>query len=394
MLIEEIKQLAADIFNTVVRNRRHLHVHPELSFQEYETTAFVKARLDEMEIFWQPVADTGVMAIIKGDMPSDKIIALRADMDALAITELNDLEYVSQNNGVMHACGHDAHTSSLLGTAFILQSLKREFAGTIKLLFQPGEEILPGGASLMIKGKALENPKPTAIIGQHVINSIDVGKIGIRKGKVMASMDELFVTVYGKGGHGAMPHQNIDPVVICSHIVIALQQVVSRFANPFQPCVLSFGKLIANGAINIIPDEVKIEGTFRALDETWRSEAHERIIKMATGIAESMGGRCDFKINSGYPVLNNNEILTGQIDLYAKEYMGNNKVVEMEPLMVAEDFAYYSQITDACFYFLGTGNKKKGITAPLHNPTFNIDENSLALSTGLMAYIALRQLGN
>ncbi len=392
MLIEEIKRLADRIYNNVIENRRYLHAHPELSFCEYETSAYVKAKLGEMGILWQSVAGTGVMAIIKGDMPSNKTIALRADMDALPMTELNNLEYASQNKGVMHACGHDAHISSLLGTAFILQSIKSKFGGTVKLLFQPGEEILPGGATMMISDGVLENPKPAAIIGQHVYNTIESGKMGIRKGKVMASMDELYITVYGKGGHGAMPHQNIDPVLISAHILIALQQVVSRFANPLQPSVLSFGKLIANGTINVIPDEVKIEGTFRALDETWRNDAHERMIKMAKGIAESMGGRCDFKINRGYPVLNNNEMLTGQIEIYAKEYLGSDNVIDMGPLMAAEDFAYYSQITDACFYFLGTGNKEKGITASLHSPTFNIDEGSLAVSTGLMAYVAIKQL--
>ncbi|CAN5584932.1 M20 family metallopeptidase [soil metagenome] len=394
MLQEEIKKLANDIHAGVIENRRHLHRYPELSFQEYETAAFVKARLDEMNIAWQPMATTGVMAIIKGDQPSNEVIALRADMDALRITELNNVEYASTKNGLMHACGHDVHTSSLLGTASILQSLKSKFGGTVKLIFQPGEEELPGGASLMIKDGVLEIPKPTAVIGQHVMPKLAAGKIGIRKGKYMASKDDLYVTVYGKGGHGAQPHENIDPVLITAHIIIALQQVVSRMANPATASVLSFGKLVADGATNIIPDKVCMEGTFRTLDEDWRRKAHEQMQKIAKGIAESMGGNCEFEIVPGYPFLINEEKLTEQVHLYAQEYVGKENVVDLDIWMASEDFAYYSQVTDACFYMLGVGNKEKGITSSLHTPTFNIDEDVLALSTGLMAYIALKRLGN
>ena len=394
MLIQEIKQLANEIHAYVIEIRRHLHAHPELSFCEYETSAYVKARLDEIGISWKTMADTGVVAIIKGDKSSDQAIALRADMDALPIKEANEVDYVSQNNGVMHACGHDAHTSSLLGTARILQSIKNKFGGTVKLIFQPGEEKLPGGASLMIKEGVLSTPQPSAVIGQHVLPVIDTGKIGIRKGKFMASMDEIFVTVRGKGGHGAQPHLNIDPVIIAAHIIVALQQIVSRMANPTLPTVLSFGKLIANGAINVIPDEVYIEGTFRTLDESWRAEAHERIKKIAETTAESMGGSCDCKIVRGYPFLINEENLTMQVQSFAKEYLGTENVMDADIWMAAEDFAWYSQAADSCLYLLGIGNKKKGIVSPLHTPTFNIDENALALSAGLMAYIAVKRLGN
>ena len=394
MLQEEIKKLANDIYPEVIEDRRHLHRYPELSFQEYETAAFVKARLDEMGIPWQPMATTGVMAIIKGDQPSGEVIALRADMDALRITELNKVEYASTKNGLMHACGHDVHTSSLLGTAKILQSLKSKFGGTIKLIFQPGEEELPGGASLMIKDGALENPKPTAVIGQHVMPKLEAGKIGIRKGKFMASKDDLYINVYGRGGHGAQPHENIDPVLITAHIIIALQQVVSRMANPATASVLSFGKLIADGTTNVIPDKVYIEGTFRTMDEDWRKKAQEQMQKIAKGIAESMGGNCVFKIVPGYPFLINEEKLTEQVRMYAQEYVGEENVVDLDIWMASEDFAYYSQVTAACFYMLGAGNKEKGITASLHTPTFNIDEDALALSTGLMAYIAVKRLGN
>jgi amidohydrolase len=394
MLKDEIQQLAKDIHSNVIENRRHLHAHPELSFCEFETSAFIKAKLDEIEIPWKSIGNTGIVGLIKGDKPSDNVIALRADIDALPITEANSVQYKSQNNGVMHACGHDAHTSSLLGTAKILQSLKNNFAGTVKLIFQPGEEKMPGGASMLIKEGVLENPKPNAVIGQHVFPTLDSGKIAMRKGKFMASMDEIFVTVRGKGGHGAQPHQNIDPVLITSHIIVALQQVVSRMADPFLPTVLSFGKVIANGAINVIPDEVYIEGTFRTLDEKWRNEAHRKIKKMAEAVAESMGGSCDFNIVRGYPFLINEERLTENIRSIAEEYVGKENVLDTEVWMAAEDFAYYSHAVDSCLFLLGVGNKNKEITSSLHTPTFNIDEDALDLSTGLMAYIALKQLGN
>lgn len=394
MLKEEIKQLAREKYDQAVANRRYLHSNPELSFQEHETSSFVKARLDELGIPWQAIAGTGITAIIKGEIPSDQIIALRADMDALPINETNTVAYASQNKGVMHACGHDAHTASLLGTAGVLQALKSKFAGSIKLLFQPGEEKLPGGASLMIKEGALKSPAPGAVIGQHVMPAIACGKIGLRKGKHMASMDEIYVTVYGKGGHGAQPHQNIDPVIVSAHILIALQQLVSRMADPKIPSVLSFGRMIANGAVNIIPDEVYMEGTFRTLDENWRTEAHQRMRKMAEGIAESMGARCHFNIVRGYPVLFNNPGLAEQVAAFAGDYLGKENVLDEDIWMASEDFAYYSQEVSSCFYLLGVGNAEKGITASLHTPTFNIDEQALEISIGLMAYIALKFLGN
>ena len=393
-MINEIKKLSEKIFDEVIANRRHLHTHPELSFCEKNTSAFVKAKLDAMGIPWEAKADTGIVAIIRGKQSSDKVIALRADMDALPITEANDLSYASKNKGVMHACGHDAHTASLLGAAYILQSLKEKFAGTVKLIFQPGEEILPGGASLMIKDGVLENPAPLAVIGQHVMPSIGTGKIAMRRGKFLASMDELLITVHGKGGHGAMPHQNVDPVAITAYIIVALQQIVSRFSNPVLPCVLSFGKLIANGAINIIPDKVEIEGTFRAMDESWREEAHKKMKDMAESIACSMGGSCEFNIRRGYPALINNEKLTDEVRGFAATYLGSENVIDADMMMIAEDFAYYSQSASSCFYLLGTGNKEKGITSSLHTPTFNIDEDALYISTGLMAYMAVKQLGN
>ena len=393
-LKDKISQLAQDIHAEVVGNRRHLHAHPELSFQEYETSAFVKSKLDELGISYQNMADTGIVALITGSKPSDSVVALRADMDALPILEANDVPYRSTKEGVMHACGHDVHTSSLLGTAKILTKLKDEFAGTVKLIFQPAEERLPGGANLMIKEGVLENPKPQAVLGQHVMPLIESGKVGFRAGKYMASTDEIYVTVHGKGGHGAQPQQNIDPVLITSHIIIALQSIVSRVADPKIPSVLSFGKVTANGATNVIPNEVKLEGTFRTMDEEWRSKAHEKMKKMAEGIAEAMGGRCDFNIMRGYPFLINEEKLTASTRAYAEEYLGKENVLDLDIWMAAEDFAYFSQVADACFYRLGTGNEARGITSSVHTPTFDVDEDSLKLSTGLMTYIALKQMGN
>jgi len=394
MLKDKITLLANEIHANVVENRRHLHANPELSFHEYQTSAYVSQKLDELGIKYQKMANTGLVAIIKGEKPSDGVVALRADMDALPIVEANEVSYKSKNPGVMHACGHDAHTSSLLGTAKILTELKSEFGGTIKLIFQPAEEKLPGGANMMIKEGVLENPKPDAVIGQHVMPLIEAGQVGFRSGKYMASTDEIYVTVHGKGGHGAQPQQNIDPVLITSHIIIALQQIISRVADPKIPSVLSFGKVIANGATNVIPNEVYLEGTFRTMDEDWRARAHEKMKKMAEGIAEAMGGTCDFNIVRGYPFLINEEKLTAEVRAFAEDYLGKENVLDLDIWMAAEDFAYYSQVADACFYRLGTGNKELGITSSVHTPTFDVDEESLKLSTGLMAYIALKQLGN
>lgn len=393
MLKERIRELANKLHPLVIADRRHLHQNPELSFLEFETSAFVKTRLDEIGIPWEPVADTGIIAYVKGEKSSDKVIALRADMDALPISESNQVSYVSRNEGVMHACGHDAHTASLLGTASILNSVKSQFGGTVVLIFQPGEEKLPGGASLIIKSGVLEKLKPSAIIAQHVSPMIPLGKIGIRKNKFMASMDEIKAVVRGKGGHGAQPHLNIDPVVITAHIISGLQQVVSRVADPTIPTVLSFGKVIANGAINIIPDEVYLEGTFRTLDETWRNKAHELIKKMAVTIAESMGGTCSFEITKGYPFLINEEQLTSSVQTISEEYIGKDNITEPDIWMAAEDFAMYSNVADSCYYLLGIRNEERGIVSSLHTPGFDIDENALNLAPGLMAYIAVRRLG-
>jgi amidohydrolase len=338
------------------------------------------------------MADTGVVALIKGNNPDSKTIALRADLDALPITEQNDVAYKSKNEGVMHACGHDVHTASLLGTARILHELRQEFDGTIKLIFQPGEEKFPGGASVLIKEGVLQNPTPEGIIGQHVFPFLSAGKVGFRSGMYMASADEIYITVKGKGGHAAMPELNIDPVLIASHLIVALQQIVSRHASPKIPSVLSFGRVEALGATNVIPDEVKIEGTFRTMDEKWRAEAHTKIKKLAQNLCESMGGSCDIDIKNGYPFLKNDPELTERSRKAAKAYLGEENVVELDLWMGAEDFAYYSQEVPACFYRLGTRNEARGIISSVHTPTFDIEEKALETSIGLMAWLTMQEL--
>lgn len=368
-------------------------MHPELSFHENKTCAYVEEQLNAIGITNRKrIAGTGIVALIEGKNPAKKTIALRADMDALPIQETSDVPYKSQNAGVMHACGHDVHTSSLLGVAKILNELKDEWEGSVKLIFQPGEEKLPGGASLMIKEGVLENPKPAGILGQHVMPLIETGKVGFRSGVYMASTDEIYVTVFGKGGHGAMPHMNIDPVLITSNMIVALQQVVSRNANPIMPSVLSFGKVIANGATNVIPDSVYLEGTFRTLDETWRNEAHVKIKQLAESICAGMGGRCEFNIVRGYPALINEAKLTASARAGAEEYLGKENVLDLDIWMAAEDFSFYSQQTNACFYRLGTRNEAKGITSSVHTSTFDIDERALETGMGLMAFLAIKEL--
>ena len=385
-MIEKIKQLSEQYFQEIVEIRRHLHQHPELSFQEFETSKFIQQTLTDWGIeFKSGYVNTGIVALVKGKNPEKKIIALRADIDALPIQEENDLPFSSQNKGVMHACGHDVHTASLLGAIKILNELKNEFEGTVKCIFQPAEEVLPGGASLMIKEGVLENPKPMHIFGQHVYPELEAGKVGFKKGQYMASTDEIYLTIKGKGGHAALPFKLKDPVLATAQILVALQQVVSRCAKPNIPSVLSFGKVIANGATNIIPNEVYVEGTFRTFDETWRKQAHNHIREIAENTAKAMGVVCDVNIEVGYPFLVNDDDTTEKCIVAAKEFLGADNVVDLELRMTAEDFAYYSQIIPACFYRLGTSD-----STGLHTPTFMVDEEALKTGMGLMAYISLK----
>ena len=393
-LIEKIKEIAQKNTLEVIGNRHHLHQNPELSYHEVETQAYVLAQLNSMGIQAERIANTGLIAMIEGRNPTKRVIALRADMDALPIFEANNVPYKSKREGVMHACGHDVHTSSLLGTAKILQEIRGEFEGTIKLLFQPAEEKAPGGASMMIQDGALQNPVPAGILGQHVAPNIPVGKIGFREGMYMASADELYLTVKGKGGHGAMPDICVDPILIASHIIVAMQQIISRNKNPRLPSVLTFGKIEGLGATNIIPDEVKIQGTFRAMDEEWRADGLAKMKKLAEGMAEAMGGTCEFEVLKGYPFLQNNPELTRRMKEAAIEYMGKEQVIDLDIWMAAEDFAWYTHHVDACFYRLGTRNEARGIISGVHTPTFDIDEEALEIGPGLMAWLAISELNH
>ena len=393
-LIEKIKEIAQKNTLEVIGNRHHLHQNPELSYHEVETQAYVLAQLNSMGIQAERIANTGLIAKIEGKNPTKRVVALRADMDALPIFEANEVPYKSKREGVMHACGHDVHTSSLLGTAKILQEIRGEFEGTIKLLFQPAEEKAPGGASVMIQDGALQNPVPAGILGQHVAPNIPVGKIGFREGMYMASADELYLTVKGKGGHGAMPDICIDPILIASHIIVAMQQIISRNKNPRLPSVLTFGKIEGLGATNIIPDEVKIQGTFRAMDEEWRADGLAKMKKLAEGMAEAMGGTCVFEVLKGYPFLKNNPALTRRMKEAAIEYMGKEQVIDLDIWMAAEDFAWYTHHVDACFYRLGTRNDARGIISGVHTPTFDIDEQALEIGPGLMAWLAITELNH
>ncbi len=395
---EKVRSLSEKYLAEVTQLRRHLHANPELSFEEYNTSRFISAKLKEWGIpFKDGIVKTGIIALIKGTNTSPNplprgttaCIALRADMDALPIEEKNEVEYKSKNTGIMHACGHDVHTASLLGAAKILNELKNEFSGTIKLIFQPGEEKAPGGASLMIKEGVLQDPAPASIYAQHVFPSLEAGKVGFRSGKYMASTDEIYLTVKGKGGHAAMKGTYVNPLLIAAAILTELEQ---KFSDCKIPTVLAFGRMHANGATNVIPDEVKIDGTFRTMDEPWRKEAHEIIRQTASTKAKSMGGDCEVNIMTGYPALINDEPTTVNAKKYAEEFLGKENVIELELRMTGEDFSFFAQKVPACFYRLGTGNVSKGITSGVHTPTFNIDESALKTGMGLMAFIAMRQL--
>ncbi|MEI3800051.1 MULTISPECIES: M20 metallopeptidase family protein [unclassified Chitinophaga] len=384
-----IKELAKAYAPEFTAIRRHLHSHPELSFQEFETTAYIQQQLNAFGVpFKAGIAGTGIIALIEGKNPASKTIALRADMDALPITEANDVPYKSTNVGVMHACGHDVHTSVVLGATKILNELKDQFEGTIKVLFQPGEEKHPGGASIMIEEGALENPRPDAILGLHVHPSMEAGKLGFHAGKYMASADEIYITIKGKGGHAAQPHLTVDTILVASQLVVSLQQIISRNNNPFSPSVLSICAFNGGFTTNVIPSEVKLMGTFRAMDETWRFKAHELIRKQAIGIAEAMGAGIDIEILVGYPTLYNNEEVTTKARGFATDYLGAEAVGDTEIRMGAEDFAFYSQVVPACFFRLGTGNVARGITSGVHTPTFDVDEHAIEIGIGTMAYLA------
>jgi len=388
-MITKIKQLAESIFDEVVTIRRHLHKYPELSFKEHKTSAYIKSVLSSWNIpFTEDIADTGIVVLLKGNNPNSKTIALRADFDALPIIEDNEVDYCSVNNGVMHACGHDAHTASLLGAINILNTLNKEWEGSIKFIFQPAEEMLPGGAQQMIKEGVLENPKVEKMLGQHVFPDLEVGKVGFRPGKYMASTDELHITIKGKGGHAALPEKYNSPLLAAAKLITALDEYSKKEKD--RPCVLAIGFIEGLGSTNVIPEQVKLKGTLRAMDEDFRMKTHEKMLAIANTIAEMYSLTIDFDIRKGYPCLVNNETLTKKLISFAKEYMGTENVIDLPVRMTAEDFSYYSHEVPSCFYRLGTANKSKGITHGLHTSRFNIDESSLKSGMGLMAYLAIK----
>lgn len=387
MLQAKIKQLANQYAPAFIKIRHHLHAHPELSYQEFETSKFIQEQLSQWGIPFQVMATTGVVGLIKGKNADKRIIALRADIDALPIKEENKVDYASIKDGIMHACGHDVHTTILLGAIKILWELKNEWEGTVKFIFQPGEERNPGGASLLIKEGVLENPRPHAIFGLHVHPGLSIGKLSFREGKVMASADELYITIKSKGGHAAAPHLTADTILIASHLIIALQQVISRNRNPHDPSVLSITSFQGGHTTNVIPSEVKLMGTFRAMDEIWRFKAHELIKKITYDLVQSMGAEVDLHIDIGYPTVYNNEAVNSTTRALAEQFIGTPNVETTELRMGAEDFGYYSQLIPGCFYRLGVMNEQKGIISGVHTPTFNIDEDAIEIGMGMMACI-------
>ncbi len=386
-LLNNIQNLAKAYAAEFIAVRRHLHAHPELSYLEFETSLFVQEQLRVMGIGFEQKATTGLVALIEGRDPASRVIALRADMDALQIQEENKVSYCSVNEGIMHACGHDVHTSILLGAAKILNETKDQWSGTVKLLFQPGEEKNPGGASFMIRDGALQNPSPNGIIALHVHPGLPVGKLSFRKGRVMASADEIYITIKGKGGHAAAPHLTADTILIASQLIVSLQQIIARNNNPLSPSVLSICSIQGGHTTNVIPSEVKLKGTFRAMDEAWRFKAHELIRKQAIGLVESMGGEIDLLIDVGYPTVDNDPSFTGANWQLAEMYMGKEKVEETEIRMGAEDFGYYTQQIPGCFFRLGVRNEAKGIVHNVHTPLFDIDENAIETGMGIMAWL-------
>jgi amidohydrolase len=384
---QQIKKLANKYAPEFIAVRQHLHAHPELSYQEFETSKYVQQKLTEYNIPFEIKAVTGVVGLIKGNNHEKKVVALRADMDALPIEEENDVPYKSTRPGIMHACGHDVHTACLLGAAKILSELKQDWEGTVKLIFQPGEEKNPGGASMLIKEGVLKNPAPQSIYGMHVHSSLPVGKLSFRGGMVMASADEIYITIKAKGGHAAAPQFTADTILIASNLVVALQQVISRNNSPFNPSVLSITAFQGGNTTNVIPSEVKLMGTFRAMNEEWRFKAHNIIKKLCVDLVESMGASIDIKIDVGYPFVLNNEQLSAKARAKAETFIGKENVEETELRMGAEDFAFYSHQLPACFFRLGSGNVAKNITIGGHTPTFNIDEDAIELGIGMMALL-------
>ncbi|MEE2954361.1 MAG: M20 family metallopeptidase [Bacteroidota bacterium] len=384
----EIKELAKEYFNEIVQIRRYLHKHPELSFQEENTSKYIQKILKKWGVkFKTNYAKTGIVGVIKGKSYNSNVTALRADFDALPILEENDIDYCSLTHGVMHACGHDAHTASLLGTIKILNRLKDHWKGTVKFIFQPAEERLPGGAKQMIKDGVLKSPNVNQIFGQHVYPDLEKGKVGFKTGEYMASTDEIYINIQGVGGHAALPLKTVNPIVISTELINLLYKYFDAERN--RPSIFSIGYINAQGSTNIIPKELDMMGTFRCIDDNWRFQAHKDMLEIANKIEVKYKIEINFEIRIGYPSLYNNKELTLQSIKLAKDFLGEKKVVELPLRMTAEDFAYYTKEIPGCFYRLGTANHKAGITHNLHTSKFNIDEESLELGMGLMAWLAI-----
>lgn len=387
-----IREKANAIFEKVREFRHHLHMHPELSYEEFETMEYVSRILIEHNISHEKgVGKTGIVAMIRNerhplDMPC---IGLRADLDALPINEENEVPYRSRVDGVMHACGHDVHTSVLLGAAIVLNELKDQLPIPVKLIFQPGEEKNPGGATLMIRDGVLRNPIVKEMYALHVFPDLEVGKVGFKEGIYMASCDEIHLTINGKGGHGATPHQCIDPIVVGANIVLQLQQIVSRKCDPKVPCVLSFGHFEAMGATNVIPSKAHLKGTFRTMNEEWRHEALQLIEEQIKAIAHSHGATVDLVISKGYPYLENDPAVTASLREKALQFMGQDNVIELPIRLTSEDFSYYSQEIPVCFFRLGVRNEEKGIVHGVHHAKFDIDEDALRTGIEMMCLAAL-----
>ena len=374
--------------------RRHLHRFPELSFQEHRTSSYIRNLLDEWGISYSfPWVETGILAWITGSRPGPAI-ALRTDMDALPVKEESGLDFASEHPGIMHACGHDVHMTSMLGVMRVLNRLRDHIAGEVMFVFQPGDEKIPGGAKLMMEEGLFKDKRPSMIIAQHVLPDMEAGKVGFRAGTYMASSDEIYMTVHGKGGHGALPRQVADPILMASHILISLQHEIHRKAPSGVPTVLSFGKVLADGAVNVIPDQVKLEGTFRTMNEHWRSEAHQLIERVAGGIAASMGGSCEVEIRNGYPVLNNHGQITREAARHASELLGPEQVEEMEIRMTAEDFAWFTQKIPGMMYRLGVKKPGSSEIFPLHTSGFRVEESSVKTGILLLSYLSIELLKN
>ncbi len=394
-ILKELNAKIAAVFPKIVSIRRHIHQHPELSFQEYETSAYIQQQLRELGIPFEVVAQTGVVAVLTGQKSaSDDIVVLRADIDALPIDEQNDVDYKSKNSGVMHACGHDFHTANLLGAASLLNDYKTEFSGKIVLLFQPAEEKIPGGAIQVLESGILESFGGTikAVLGLHVSPRVSVGKVGLRSGRFMASSDEFYFTIKGRGGHAAEPHRAVDPIMIGAQLLTTLQQVVSRKANPDVPSVLTFGRFIGDGAANVIPEEVKLAGTFRTMDEIWRKEALEMVAEIAATLPVSLGAKVEVEVRHGYPALYNDPALTQKVKTIIAETMGNSVPQDLEIWMAAEDFAYYSYRYPSLFMLIGTNNDDSTTQYGLHNPQFNLDEKAFETSIAVLVNAAISLL--